>query len=1076
MKKTGVIVIILIFILLSTQFTIADNISTNYDDPKSSETITEARGDGSRMELWFDTFSDFFKINSSDSIVIRDGAVKFPIIEIPNNGFEMGSVGKLPSDWEVSEFNRGSGSHYHNASIVDEDYYEGSQAFTGFSKVVSEGNITSRQAGTYLNMSSYIDASGISTITIYMRDLYHYHSTHWGWNDGITIVYMDGVNTYDKKGKDGEISNLYWSGENIGTDNYYDYTMIGEDGNRWYIYRKTIPSGIDKSHMKIGICWWATSWSDGSHYDEISSIIDNIVFDMPQSGYIISEPIEIPSLSYGHLLEIDKITPPGTSILTTVLDGSNNISIPGYIDLNQSIIDLSDIDPLKYPKIKLKAQLMSINSETPVLNEWSLSFIPNGVPQVEDYSVSNTQVYRTKSVSLRINCTDKEQAESELNVSFLYKSPTDTIWHSDYFSNLRYDKDHWTIDFIPPKTAIPGQYSFLVNCADTFGSIGTLKIQSAIKVLNNIPKVHKIDLSSYLAQIRDTIIITMNGSDIEDDLSKLTCAVQVQPPIGDWSELKTSLTNDTFETTFSPEEFGQIGDYNFRVRLRDSTQAYSSWLYLNDSLEVFNDAPFIDGDDVIMVYSGSRYSSVYYGIDDNNDTLSWKMGTNASWLESVTTTSNITLFGVPEDDDVGQYWVSIQLSDPLGGLASKNLTINVLFNDEDKDGLSYTEETNLGTDPLNFDTDGDGIGDGLELNFGTSPLDKDNDGIVDLLDEYPDDEDNDGIPDSIDPYDNRYEVKINIYEYFLTSDNDLRFFWSLEGEEGIKQFTHYKVILAENEKALEKAIKNGRKEEYAKIIFIRDQNSRNHTIRNLDPKNDYYLQMTVVMDTEQVVSNQVNITTRSINKLPYDSTFISINIVLIILVIGSLIFIGGARHSEVFLLSMVMPLSRFTSKKNKDNSETRLKILGLIEGVPGIHYRRIKETFNLGNGACAYHLHRLEKEGRIISKKEGVYKRFYPVIQERKGRSIKTLPKLRQEIVKLLQQEPGASLMEISYLLDKDKRQINYHLTKMVKNKTVQKMKLTNGHTQYFLRVKFISGKQDKDVEDDSEENAPVTT
>ncbi len=44
--------------------------------------------------------------------------------------------------------------------------------------------------------------------------------------------------------------------------------------------------------------------------------------------------------------------------------------------------------------------------------------------------------------------------------------------------------------------------------------------------------------------------------------------------------------------------------------------------------------------------------------------------------------------------------------------------------DKDKDGLTYREEIELGTDPNVFDTDGDGDGDGLEVSNGTDPLDK----------------------------------------------------------------------------------------------------------------------------------------------------------------------------------------------------------------------------------------------------------------------------------------------------------------------------------------------------------------
>jgi len=54
--------------------------------------------------------------------------------------------------------------------------------------------------------------------------------------------------------------------------------------------------------------------------------------------------------------------------------------------------------------------------------------------------------------------------------------------------------------------------------------------------------------------------------------------------------------------------------------------------------------------------------------------------------------------------------------------------------DSDEDGLSDSEEAELGTDPNLADTDGDGLGDGDEVDGGTNPLasDSDDDGYTDL--------------------------------------------------------------------------------------------------------------------------------------------------------------------------------------------------------------------------------------------------------------------------------------------------------------------------------------------------------
>ena len=80
----------------------------------------------------------------------------------------------------------------------------------------------------------------------------------------------------------------------------------------------------------------------------------------------------------------------------------------------------------------------------------------------------------------------------------------------------------------------------------------------------------------------------------------------------------------------------------------------------------------------------------------------------------------------------------------IGSIASAYFIMSYLYEkiavtviegekDTDNDGLSDTEEEELGTDPEDSDTDGDGLEDKKELELGTDPndIDTDGDGVSD---------------------------------------------------------------------------------------------------------------------------------------------------------------------------------------------------------------------------------------------------------------------------------------------------------------------------------------------------------
>lgn len=60
------------------------------------------------------------------------------------------------------------------------------------------------------------------------------------------------------------------------------------------------------------------------------------------------------------------------------------------------------------------------------------------------------------------------------------------------------------------------------------------------------------------------------------------------------------------------------------------------------------------------------------------------------------------------------------------------------------------------------------------------------------------------------------------------------------------------------------------------------------------------------------------------------------------------------------------------------NSNTE-RVLQFIQKNPGCHLREIKRELDISMGTVQYHLNLLEKEGKIISEKQYLYKNYFPV-------------------------------------------------------------------------------------------------
>ena len=79
------------------------------------------------------------------------------------------------------------------------------------------------------------------------------------------------------------------------------------------------------------------------------------------------------------------------------------------------------------------------------------------------------------------------------------------------------------------------------------------------------------------------------------------------------------------------------------------------------------------------------------------------------------------------------------------------------------------------------------------------------------------------------------------------------------------------------------------------------------------------------------------------------------------------------------------------------------RILQFIQQNPGCHLRKIKEITDISMGTTQYHLEKLEKMGRIVSTRRGLYKHYFPVGIFKEN---------EKEILEILGQETSREILE----------------------------------------------------------------
>lgn len=110
--------------------------------------------------------------------------------------------------------------------------------------------------------------------------------------------------------------------------------------------------------------------------------------------------------------------------------------------------------------------------------------------------------------------------------------------------------------------------------------------------------------------------------------------------------------------------------------------------------------------------------------------------------------------------------------------------------------------------------------------------------------------------------------------------------------------------------------------------------------------------------------------------------------------------------------------------------EDREKLYRLVETQPGIHFHALQRDLAWNTGTLTYHLRVLEKHGFMVSRRDGLYRRFYlSGAAPRKEVFENAGPTgLRADVMEAVKNSPGISQSDLALGLGANKQTVNYHV------------------------------------------------
>ena len=127
-----------------------------------------------------------------------------------------------------------------------------------------------------------------------------------------------------------------------------------------------------------------------------------------------------------------------------------------------------------------------------------------------------------------------------------------------------------------------------------------------------------------------------------------------------------------------------------------------------------------------------------------------------------------------------------------------------------------------------------------------------------------------------------------------------------------------------------------------------------------------------------------------------------------------------------------------------ESDDTVDKVLCFIQDNPGCHLRRIKREIGISMGTVQYHLHKLEKMGRVTSTRRGLYKYYFPagLFRENEKEILEVLThETARKILMFIIEQKSPTQTDIVNSVRISARSISWHVGRLIALKMIREIK-----------------------------------